>query len=64
MFLGQSSALTFAGDEGDELANAFLHALFRLFGDLGILGESIFHNAGHWCKVSDVSIVDIVLLGL
>ena len=31
---------TFTGDEGYELGHAFLHAFFRLFGDLGVLWQS------------------------
>lgn len=47
---------TFAGDEADEFADAFLHALFGLFGDFGVVGEGLFHDSGNWRKVSDVSI--------
>lgn len=34
------------GDEGDELADALLHALLRVFSDLGGGGHGCFHNAG------------------
>lgn len=49
-------ALTFAGDEGDELAHALLHAFFRLLCDLGVFGQRRLHDAGDWSKVTDVSI--------
>lgn len=56
--------LTFAGNERDELADTLLHALFRLLGNLSVLRERRLHDPGHWCKVANVSIVDIVLDGL
>ncbi len=34
-----------AGDERDELGNALLDSLLRIFGNFGILGQSLFHNA-------------------
>lgn len=48
--------ITFAGDERDELAHALLHAFLCFFGDFGIVGESRFHNARDWSKVTNVSI--------
>lgn len=57
-------SLTLTGDEADEFANTFLHALLGLFGDLGVLWESILHDTGHWRKVANVSIVEIVFVGL
>jgi hypothetical protein len=48
--------LTFAGDERDELGDAFLHALLGFFGNLRVLGQRGFHDAGDWSKVTDVSI--------
>ncbi len=56
--------LTLAGYERYELAHALLHALLGLFGDLGVVRESIFHDPGHWRKVPYVSIELVVLLGL
>lgn len=47
---------TFACDEGDKLAHAFLHALLRFLGNFGILGQCGLHNSSHWSKVADVSI--------
>ena len=47
---------TFARDEADELAHAFLHALFGFLGDFGIVGQGGLHDAGHWSKVANVSI--------
>lgn len=39
--------LTLAGNEGDKLAHALLHAFFGFFGDLGIFRQSQLHNARH-----------------
>jgi hypothetical protein len=47
---------TFAGDEGDKLADAFLHAFFCFFGDLGVLWKRRLHYSSDWRKVADVSI--------
>jgi hypothetical protein len=55
---------TLRGDEGYELADAFLHALLGLLCNLGVLRERILHDPGDWSKVSDVSIVYIVLVSL
>ena len=56
--------LTFARDKGDELADAFLHTLLGLLGNLCVLGEGILHDAGDWGKVANVSIVAVVAIGL
>lgn len=53
---------TLTGDEGDELADTFLHAFLGFFGNFGIVWKGTFHNSGDWCKVAYVSIgSDIVL---
>lgn len=57
-------SLTLTGDEADEFAHTFLHALLCLFGDLGVLWEGILHDPGDWRKVAYVSIVEIVFVGL
>lgn len=56
---------TLAGDKGDELADALLHTLLCLLCDLGIIGQSILHDAGDWSKVANVSIklINFVSLG-
>lgn len=54
---------TFAGDKGDKLADALLHALLGLLGNLCVLGEGILHDAGDWSKVANVSIVSVVAVG-
>lgn len=51
---------TLAGDETDELADAFLHALLGLLCNLGVLGERVLHDSGDWSKVADVSIKLVV----
>jgi len=61
---GSKTGITLTRDERDELADTLLHALFCLFGNLGILGERRLHDAGHWRKVANVSIVEINLVGL
>jgi len=48
---------TLAGDEGDELAHALLHAFLGLLRDLGVLGGGSLHDAGDWSKVANVSVV-------
>jgi hypothetical protein len=48
---------TLAGDEGDELAHALLHAFLGLLCDLGVLGQGSLHDAGDWSKVANVSVV-------
>lgn len=50
---------TFASDEGDELAHALLHTLFGFLCNLGVIRKGVFHNAGHWSKVANVSIRSI-----
>lgn len=52
----RADGLTLAGDEGDELADAFLHALLGLFCDFSVIGKSILHNSSHWSKVAYVSV--------
>ena len=47
---------TFAGDERDELADAFLHAFFGFFGYLRVVWQCCLHDSSDWCKVPDVSI--------
>src|ERR1700675_1594560 len=51
---------TFACDEGDELAHAFLHALLCLLRNFGILWECCLHDTSNWSKVSYVSIRGIL----
>jgi hypothetical protein len=48
--------LTLARDEGDELADAFLHALLCLLCNLGVFGQGHLHDSRDWSKVADVSI--------
>lgn len=48
---------TLAGDEGDEFADALLHALLGFLRDLRILRQGGLHDAGHWSKIMNVSIV-------
>jgi predicted small integral membrane protein len=48
--------LTFAGDEGDELADALLHAFFGFLGYLCVVGKRHLHDAGDWSKITNVSI--------
>lgn len=48
---------TLAGDEGDELADTLLHALLGFLRDLRILRQGGLHDAGHWSKIMNVSIV-------
>ena len=55
---------TFAGDEGDELADALLHAFFGLFRDLGVFRQSRLHDPGDWSKVANVSVTVLVLFRL
>ena len=55
---------TFACDKRDELADALLHAFLRLFGDLGIVWQSGFHDSGDWSKVADVSIGGCQVVGV
>jgi hypothetical protein len=57
VFFGFNLKRTLAGDEGDELAHAFLHTFFRFFGNLGVFGQSHFHDPGDWGKVVNVSIL-------
>lgn len=52
-------SLTFAGDEADKFAHAFLHALLSLLCDFGVLRQGQFHDSGDWRKVADVSVVYI-----
>ena len=47
---------TFAGNEANELAHAFLHAFLCFFRYLRILGKRCFHDTGNWSKVVNVSI--------
>lgn len=47
---------TFARNEGDELGNTLLHAFLCFLGDFCILGQSSFHDARDWSKVSNVSV--------
>lgn len=47
---------TLAGDEGDELAHALLHALLGFFCDFGIFGKGKLHDSRDWSKVTYVSI--------
>lgn len=47
---------TFAGDEGDELADTFLHAFLGLFGDFGVLGQGSLHDTSNWSEVAYISI--------
>jgi len=48
--------LTLAGNEGDELAHALLHAFLGFFGDLRVFGKSHLHDSRNWSKVTNVSI--------
>lgn len=61
---GGEFSLTFTGDEADKFAHTFLHAFLGLFGDLGVLRESILHDTGDWREVANVSIVEIEFVGL
>jgi len=47
---------TLARNEGDELADALLHAFLCFFGNLGVVGQCHLHDAGDWSKVTYVSI--------
>ena len=60
----RSQKLTLTRDEGNELANTFLHTLLRLLCDLGVVGKSILHDASDWSKVANVSIKLIKFVGL
>ena len=51
-----SNQLTLAGNEGDELADTFLHAFLCFLGYLCIVGESHLHDAGDWSEITNVSI--------
>lgn len=59
-----SSGRTLTGDKTDKFADTLLHAFLRFFGYLGVFWERIFHDPGHWRKVSYVSIVKIIFVGL
>jgi len=54
---------TFASDEGDELAHAFLHALLCLFRNFGILWKRSLHDTSNWSKVPYVRIRVIMFPG-
>ncbi len=56
--------LTFTCDEGDEFADALLHAFLGLLCDFGIVRQSILHDARDWSKITDVSIELIKLIRL
>ncbi len=47
---------TFACDERDELAHAFLHALFGFLGYLRIFWQRRLHNPSNWSEITNVSI--------
>ena len=47
---------TFACDEGNKLAHAFLHAFFCFFCDFGIFRKGRFHYSSNWGKITNVSI--------
>lgn len=47
---------TFACDERNELAHAFLHTFLRFFGNFGIFRKGQLHNPSHWSKIANISI--------
>jgi len=54
---------TLAGDEGDELADALLHAFFGLLCNLCVFGQGHLHDSGNWSKVTYVSIAGTGIRG-
>ena len=56
--------LTFACDEGDELANTLLHAFLSFLCYLCIVWQGVLHDSSDWSKVANVSINIIKLVSL